>query len=118
MNMTVWVVEVIRGVAKGVDLELGQQILWKFLEEPVDDQGALYRALGVQDEYDFGVPWVIQLLLNLRIPDPNLIDDEISRNYEAPSGGEGGWKVFTSVVAKPKLRCTKHSTTSKMIPDL
>ena len=117
MNMTVWVVEVIRGVAKGVDLELGEQVLWKFLEEPVDDQGALYRALGVQDEDDFGVPWVIKLLLNLRVPDPDLIVDEFSRDSQAPLlrwfGG-----CLTSVVAKPKLRCTKHSTTSKMIPDL
>lgn len=35
------------GIAKGVDLEFGEEILGKFLEQPVDHQAPFDAALGV-----------------------------------------------------------------------
>ena len=48
------VVEVIGGVAEGVDFEFGEKVLRDFLEEPVEDHTAFDAALGVQDEDHFG----------------------------------------------------------------
>ncbi len=62
--MPVRVVEVVRRVAKGVDLELGQQVLGQLLQEPVENQAAFNGALGVQDEDDAGVLRAVQRLLD------------------------------------------------------
>lgn len=40
-------------VTEGVDLEVGERVLGKFGEKPVDDEAAFDTALAVEDEDDF-----------------------------------------------------------------
>ena len=59
-----WVIEVICGVAEGVDFEFGQKILGHFLEEPVDYHAAFDSALAVEDEDYLGVLFIVELLFD------------------------------------------------------
>ncbi len=47
--ISIWVVEVVGGVAEGVDFEVLEEVLRDFVEEPVYDHAAFDAALGVQD---------------------------------------------------------------------
>lgn len=72
MDVAVGVVEVVGGVSKRVDLELGEEVLRGLLEEPVEDQTALDGTLRVQDKDDLGVLWVVQFLLDDAVADTDV----------------------------------------------
>jgi len=63
-DVPVRIVEMVGGVAKGIDFQLREEILGQLLEEPVKDQAALDAALRVKDEDDLGVLWVVDLFFD------------------------------------------------------
>lgn len=67
-----WVVEMTGGVAKGVNLHLGEQILRELLQKPVQNQTTLHSALGVQEENDLGVARVVELGFDDAIADADV----------------------------------------------
>ena len=70
--VAVRVVEVVGGVAKSVDLELGEQVSRQFLQQPVKDQAAFNGALGVKDKDDLGVLRVVYLFDDDAVADPHV----------------------------------------------
>lgn len=73
LDIPVRVVEVIGGVAKGVDLEFLQEVLRDLGQEPVDHQTTLDTALAVQDQDDFLVLRVRQGSLDELICIPHVV---------------------------------------------
>lgn len=70
--MTVRVVEMICRVAKCIHLQLAEEILGKFLQNPIHDQAAFDPALGMEDEDNFGDVGIVQFLLHNPIANPGI----------------------------------------------
>lgn len=70
--MTVGVVEVVGCVTESVDFQLGENVLGKFLKQPVDNQAALDSTLRVEDEDDFGVLRIVELFFDDAVADSDV----------------------------------------------
>lgn len=68
-----WIVEVVRCAAKGVDFQLREKILGHFLQQPVDDHASFDPTLRVQDEHDLGQIGIIECLLDDLVAFANIV---------------------------------------------
>jgi hypothetical protein len=59
-NGFMWVVHVVGGISKSVDLKLIQQVLGNLIKKPVDDHAALDSTLRVDNKNDFVVLGVLE----------------------------------------------------------
>lgn len=66
------IVEMVRRVTKGINLEILQQLSRHLIEQPVNDQASLNPTLAVKNEDHFLVLRIQQVFLDDRVRNPHV----------------------------------------------